>query len=165
MAEARTLEAGKERHSRATAPRRRGPLENTPVRNLIKEAKSWMDEALRLRNMDQHRAGLAAERALGLYLAASRRNLSERGKADCLFRAGEALSLAASLCEKSDPRRAGRLHLEAGDYLHAGAWNGTRPKEEVLKLAREQYVLALGLGGVQRILERKIAMCDRALEL
>jgi hypothetical protein len=163
MAEARTLEAPEKRQFGVRAPRRKGPLEEVPGKNLVKEAKRRMDEALKSRNTDPYKAGLAAERAFGLYLVASRRNLSEKGRDDCLFKAGEALSLAASLCEESDPRRAGRLHLEAGDYFHAGAWHGTKPKDEVLRLAREQYVLALELGGVVRVLQRKIAMCDRAI--
>jgi len=161
MAEARTLEAGKERHSRARAPRRRGPLEKAPGKNLLKDAKRWMDDALRLRNRDPLRAARAAERAFGFYFAATRTAFSERTKADCLVGAGTALSLAAALCERRDPRRASRLHEEAGDHLYTGARHGTKPEEEVKKMAREQYARALELGGTVRVLERKVAMCER----
>lgn len=165
MVDARTLESAKERHSRAAAPRRRAPLEKAPEDEIAKDAKRWMGRALRLRNIDPHRAMLAAERAFGFYFSASKMVFSESGRADCLFGAGKALSLAASLCEGSDPRRAGRMHEEAGDHFHVGARHGTRPEEEVLKLAQAQYELALKMGGIPRVLERKIAMCKRALGL
>jgi len=178
MAEAKTLEAGwrkpagfcqsspqrygKERHSRAAAPRKRAPLGKAPGKNPVKEAEGLMSCALRLRNREPVRAARTAERAFGFYLVAAKTAFSEKNRADCFVGAGNALSLAASLCEKSDSRRAGRLRLEAGDHFHAGARHGTMPEENAIKLAREQYELALRLGGIVRVLERKIAMCDRA---
>ncbi len=161
MAEAKTLEAREERHSRASAPRRRPPLEKAPGENLIKKAERWMGRAIRLRNTDAHKAIRAAENAAGFYLAASKKAFSERAKADCLVCAGKAISLAASICEKMDMRRAGRMHGDAGHYFFAGARNGTMPEAEVKDLAREQYELALKFGGDMRILKRKIAMCGR----
>ncbi|MCX6768708.1 MAG: hypothetical protein NTY83_02615 [Candidatus Micrarchaeota archaeon] len=162
MAEIRTVEAARERHSRATAPRRRAPLEKAPMKkNFLAEAKRWMDDALMLRNTEPVKAARAAERALGFYLATEKNAFSERNKADCMVGAGTALSLAAALCERRDPRRASRLHEDAGDHFYAGARHSRKPKEEVKKLAREQYVRALELGGTVLVLERKIATCDR----
>ena len=165
MAEARTLQAPEKRQFGARAPRRRGPLEKAPGKNFLEKAKRWMDDALRLRKNEPVKAAGAAMRAFGFYLAAANGAFSEKNKDDCLVGAGTALSLAAALCEKRDPRRAGRLHEEAGDHLYRGARLGTKPEGEVRKMAREQYVLALELGGIVRVLERKVAMCDRASEL
>jgi len=156
------LEAGGERHSRAAAPRRKGPLEEVPGKNFLERAKRWMDYALTLRNRGPVKAAGAAMRAFGFYLAAEKSAFSEKSKANCLVGAGTALSLAASLCEKRDPRRAGRLHEDAGDHLYRGAKHGTMPEGEAIRLAREQYARALELGGNVRVLVRKVSMCDRA---
>ncbi|MEW5996404.1 MAG: hypothetical protein AB1657_02295 [Candidatus Micrarchaeota archaeon] len=158
MAEARALE--RERHSRR-ARRRRAPLEDYPAKSLAGLAGELMVSAMRLRGTDAQAAARTAERAFGFYLAASQKASSGRERADCLVGAGKALSLAASVCEGIDARRAGRMHEDAGDHLFKGARGGTVPEAEVRELARQQYELALGMGGVPRIVERKIAMCGR----
>ena len=162
MAEPRTLEAREEKRSGASAPRRRS-LGKVRQKDPVKEAECWMKKAVRLRNMDARKAIRDAETAAGYYLSASKKAFSERMRADCLVGAGKAISLAASVCEGIDARRAGRMHEDAGDYLFRGARGGTMPEAEVRELAKAEYGRALGLGGVQRIVERKIAMCERAI--
>ena len=160
----KALEAGKESHSRAAAPRRRS-LGNVRQKDPVGEAECWMKRAIRLRNGNVRKAIRAAETSAGYYLAAAKKSFSERMGADCLVGAGRALSLAASLCEGMDARRAGRMHEDAGNYLFRGARGGTMPEASVRELAKAEYEQALGLGGVHRILERKIAMCGRASEM
>ncbi len=163
MAEARTLEAGRGRHSRRTR-RRRGPLGKPPWEELAGEAEGLMGCAIRLRNRDPRRSERAAERAFGSFLSASRKADSEMKRADLLVEAGKALSFAAVLCEKRDPRRAGRMHEEAGDYLYAGARHGAISEAAVKGLAKKEYERAWELGGNPRVLERKMGTCERASE-
>ncbi|MDD2655178.1 MAG: hypothetical protein PHQ80_00725 [Candidatus ainarchaeum sp.] len=80
-----------------------------------------------------------------------------RRKARYEFCAGEAFARAAS-DSRNDRRRAGRLHEIAGDRYFDAA-NG-QPGRAVA-LAREQYGLALEMGGYAKVLNRKIAACDR----
>lgn len=161
MVEARTLQAPEKRQFGVRAPRRRAPLGKAPGKNLVKEAEGLMSCALRLRNTDPQRAARAAERAFGSYFAASKTEFSEKKRADCLIGAGKALSLAAELCEEKDPRRSGRMHEQAGDQFYAGARHGTMPESEAKRMAKEQYVLALRLGGNAYVLMRKIGTCGR----
>lgn len=161
MAEARTLEAERRRHLGIGVSRKKGPLEKAPGKNLVKEAKGLMDRAVRLRNTDVREAMRAAESAAGFYLVASDEAFSKRVKAECLVCVGKALSLMASLCKEGDPRRAGRVHNDAGNNFLEAARGGAEPKGKVLEMAKEQFSLALQLGGDAKILNRKIAICAR----
>ncbi len=148
MARSRALEAAKGRQSGARAPRKRAPLEEYSAERLKSHAKNWMSLALRRRDRDPMGAIRYAERAARYYLAASKKAVSEREQADLRIHCGRALSFAAKVCEKKEPRRAGRFHEDAGDHFHAGARYGTKLVE---RLTPESCRLLAELGKPSRI--------------